>query len=805
MTSGMQHIQLAARSLRRWGGVAFVALVILALGIGLSVAVFTVGDALLLRPLPVRDQARLVVLWGARSDRPFDYPLGLSDGHEFARGARTLERAALFLYNGAGPVPLRDGKQVSRLRRALVGGEFFEVLGVHPVLGRALRPEDDVRGAAPVVVLSYAAWRARFNADPRVIGRQVVTFGDGPEYTIVGVMPQGLDFPKGTDFWAPVVPSMSPDALSAMGFYVIGRLAPGATPTNAAEELTAFLKRAEASSWQGELHGVATVWPRLVIGDVRPALIACAVAAGVLLLITCINVGNLLLVRGIVRVREVAVRSALGATRTRIALQLFTENALLAIAGGTLGVAVAAGAVRLFLAFAPPGVPRLDEIHLNATALASALAITGVAVMLFGFAPTILTSQLHVQTALRSDSGQSTTRRSRLGTEALVAAQFALALLVLASSGVITRSLINLERAELSLEPSHLWIGELALPSDLLASPEKQRAMLERLTPQLEAIPGVRAVSPVVAVPFSGAAGWDGKPAAEDQSPEEADANPMVNMEVVAPGYFRTLGVPVLRGRTFTDQDREDAAPVIVVSESAARHYWAGNDPIGKRVVMGADPDRAFTVVGVVPDTRYRDLREARPSIYFPLRQSLFPFAPTTLAIRTDSRPSGLVSTIRQAISETAPGVALVSAAPFETFLEGPLAQPRMNAVLLAVFAGAASALASVGLFGVMATMVRQRTRELGIRLALGAAPRDLQRMVMRRGLIIATLGLALGLIGAFLANRLLVALLYDVSPTDGVTLLVAAGALLGVAGVASIVPARLSTRVDPILALRAE
>ena len=524
-----------------------------------------------------------------------------------------------------------------------------------------------------------------------------------------------------------------------------------------------------------------------------------------LLLITCINVGNLLLVRGIVRVREVAVRSALGATRTRIALQLFTENALLAIAGGALGVAVAAGAVRLFLAFAPPDVPRLDEIHLNATALASALAITGVAVMLFGCAPTILTSRLHVQAALRSDSGQSTTRRSRLGTEALVAAQFALALLVLAASGVITRSLINLERAELSLEPSHLWIGELALPSDLLASPEKQRAMLERLTPQLEAIPGVRAVSPVVAVPFSGAAGWDGKPAAEGQSPEEAAANPMLNMEVVAPGYFRTLGVPVLRGRSFTDQDREDAPPVIVVSQSTARHYWAGDDPLGKRLVMGADADRAFTVVGVVSDTRYRDLREARPSIYFPLRQSFFPFAPTTLAIRTDSRSSGLVSTIRRAISETAPGVALVSVAPFETFLEGPLAQPRMNAVLLAVFAGAAAVLASVGLFGVMASMVRQRTRELGIRLALGAAPRDLQRMVMRRGLIIATLGLALGLLGAFLANRLLVALLYDVSPTDGVTLLVAAGVLLGVAGVASIIPARLSTRVDPILALRAD
>jgi predicted permease len=618
-------------------------------------------------------------------------------------------------------------------------------------------------------------------------------------------MPQGLDFPKGTDFWAPVVPSLPPDALSVMAFYVIGRLAPGATPTNAADELTAFLKRADAPSGQNELHGVATLWPRLVIGDVRPALIACAAAAAVLLLITCINVGNLLLLRGIVRVREVAVRSALGATRIRIALQLFTENALLAIAGGALGVAVAAGAVRLFLAFAPPDVPRLDEIHLNATALASALAITGVAVMLFGCAPTILAPQLHVQTALRSDSGQSTTRRSRLGTEALVAAQFALALLVLAASGVITRSLINLERAELSLEPSHLWIGELALPSDLLASLEKQRAMLERLTPQLEAIPGVRAVSPVVAVPFSGAAGWDGKPAAEGQSPEEAAANPMLNMEVVAPGYFRTLGVPVLHGRPFTDQDREDAPPVIVVSQSTARHYWAGDDPIGKRLVMGADPDRTFTVVGVVSDTRYRDLREARPSIYFPLRQSFFPFAPTTLAIRTDGRSSGLEPTIRRALSETAPGVALVSVAPFETFLEGALAQPRMNAVLLAVFAGAAAVLASVGLFGVMASMVRQRTRELGIRLALGAAPRDLQRMVMRRGLIIAMLGLALGLLGAFWGNRLLVALLYDVSPTDGGTLLVAAGVLLGVAGVASVLPARLSTRVDPILALRAD
>ena len=306
----------------------------------------------------------------------------LSDGRAFTGGARTLERAALFLYNGAGPIPIRDGDQVSRLRRALVSGEFFDVLGVHPALGRALGREDDVRGAEPVAVLSYTAWHERFSADPGVIGRQIVTYGDGTVYTIVGVMPEGLDYPKGTDFWAPVVSSMSPDALSLMAFYVIGRLVPGATPTSAANELTTFLQHADASSWQGKMHGVATSWPRLVIGDVRPALFAFAAAAGLLLLITCINVANLLVVRGVARVREVAVRSALGATRTQIGLQLLTENALLAIAGGALGVAVAAGAVRLFIAFAPPDVPRLGEVHLNSMALGGALAATAVAILL---------------------------------------------------------------------------------------------------------------------------------------------------------------------------------------------------------------------------------------------------------------------------------------------------------------------------------------------------------------------------------------------------------------------------------------
>jgi putative ABC transport system permease protein len=466
---------------------------------------------------------------------------------------------------------------------------------------------------------------------------------------------------------------------------------------------------------------------------------------------------------------------------------------------------VAYMAVRLFVAVAPAGVPRLDEIGLNATALAGALGITAIAMLVFGLAPAVIASRVDIDQALRSEARQSASRRSRRGMEALVAGQVALALVVLSAAGLIARSLIKLEGAELSFEPSRLLIGDLTLRYAQYDDPTKQRALLERLLSRLEAIPGVRAVSPVVALPFSGSGGWDGRPAAEGQSAEEAATNPMLNMEVVTPAYFETFSIPVIRGRRFTDQDREGGLAVVMVSQSAARHYWPGQDPVGKRLRMGPELEWTGTVVGVVPDTRYRDLRSARPSIYFPLRQSFFPYVPMTLAVRTNGPPAELVGTIRRVISESEPGVALASAAPFETFLDGPLAQPRLNALLLALFAAAAVTLAAVGLFGAVAAMVRQRTRELGVRMALGASPGDLGWMVMRRGLTIATLGSALGLLGALLANRLLSAMLYEVTPTDVATLAAVTGFLLGVATLAILVPAQATTRIDPAVMLRAE
>src|SRR6266550_1410752 len=803
----MNDVRHALRSLTRTPGFALTAILTLALGIGLATAVFTVADALLLRRLPVRDQDRLIVLWGQAPDRRFDYPLGLDEAREFARRTRSLAQVAFFGYEGAWPRPIRDGERISRLRGALVSGEFFDVLGAQPVLGRALRAADDVVGAAPVVVLSHGIWQRQFGGDAKVLGRQIVTYGTGVAYTIVGVMPQGLDYPRGADMWAPLVPARTrPGTDSTVAdVEVIGRLRPGATAAHARADLTAFYGRPEGSPWNRDMRGVVHTLPRLALGETQPALIAFAAAAGLLLLITCINVANLLLVRGLARMREIAVRSALGAGPRQVVSQLLAENTLLALAGGALGVVVAAAAVRSFVAMAPAGLPRLDEIQVNGTALAGAVGITGLAMLIFGLAPAVITSRVEIERVLRSGTRQSASRRSRLGTEGLVVGQIALALLVLSAAGLVARSLIKLERAELSFQPSHLLIGDLAVRYDQFDTPVKQRTLLDRLLPRVRAIPGVRAVSPVVAAPFAGPGGWDGKFAAEGQSAEQAAANPMLNMEVVTPDYFATLGIAVRRGRLFTDADREGAPPVVVVSESVVRLYWGTDDPIGKRLRIGENLERAVTVVGVVPDTRYRDLREARPSVYFPMRQPFFPFEPLTLAIRTTRPPAELVATIRRVIAEAEPGVALASAAPFGSFLEGPLAQPRMNALLLGVFAGSAVTLAAVGLFGAMATMVRQRTRELGVRMALGATARDLRRMVMGRGLAVASAGAMLGVLGALLANRLLAAMLYEVAPTDPATLTTVAGLLLAVGLAACYVPARQAMRVDPMVALRTE
>jgi predicted permease len=804
----LQDFRFARRTLRHARGWAAGVVLTLALGIGLATAVFTIADALLLRPMPVRDQDRVVVLWGVTRDGRTDhFPLLYRDARQFALNTRTLERVEFFAFGGAQLVDVDLGAGVARLRRSLVTGGYFDLLGTRPLLGRALRTSDDVTGAAPVAVLSYSGWQRFFGGSRDAIGREISLHEFGVRYKIVGVMPLGLDYPRGVDFWAAVVPNSGPlgDQPIYAELNVIGRLRRGVSVDDARTELTSFFAHYPQSEWMRQVLGVAHRLPEDVVGNVGAAVLAFASAAGLLLLITCINVSNLLLVRGRARGREIAILSALGAERGRLVLQLAMESAILAAGGAIVGIAFAVVAVRAFIALAPAGTPRLDEIHVGGATILAAIAITSLAAMLFAVVPTIITSRAELQDSLRTGAPQSgTSRRFRAGTEALVAGQMALALVVLGAAGLVVRSLVQLEHVDLAFEPSRLLVVELAFPHDYFgtATVPQQAEILARLTSVVESLPGVRSATPVFTAPFEPVGGVFGHPVAEGQTRTDAVRNPTVYYETVTPNYFRTFGVSLVRGRLFSENDRDGSLPVAVIGESVARHYWPGMNPLGKRFKLDTG---SITIVGVVRDTRYRNFREPQPSIYIPLRQSPFPFAPTTLVVATDGRAADVVPFIRRAIGDIGSGVSVASAMPLESYVAIALAQPRLNAVLLALFAGAAVSLAAIGLFGVMAAAVRQRTREIGVRVALGATPNDVRLLVLGRALAIAAFGALVGLGAALATAQTLRSLLFGVSPTDVTTLASVSIALMLVALVAAYLPARRAQRVNPMLALRAE
>jgi predicted permease len=778
----------------------------LGLGIGLATAVFTIAEALLLRPLPVRGQDRLVVLWGiTRDGRTDHFPFLYGDAREYVNRVETLERVEFFSFGGAQPVPIRLDNGIVRLRRSLVSGGYFNLLGTPALIGRVLRREDDAQGAAPVAVLSYSAWQRFFGGAPDVIGRRLVLHSDDTPYTVVGVMPLGLDYPQGVDFWTPVIPSSH--ALGDQPIYAelnaIGRLRSGATIAAAREELTRFFGTTKSAAWG--VRGVVRSFTDDVVGDVGPAVLAFGAAAALLLLITCINVANLLLVRGLARAREIAVRSALGGSRARIVGQLLIESTMLAAAGGIVGATFAAGAVRGFVALAPAGTPRLDEIRITGPVIAGAIAITTLATLLFALAPSFVSSLVGPQDALRTGVRQSGGSRGfRLATNALVVGQVMLALVVLSAAGLVARSLIALERVDVAFDPARLLVTELALPRDYIGSAPKQVALLDQLVSRLEALPGVRGAVPVLTPPLVEVGGIFGRIPAEGQSAADVARNPAVTYELATPSYFSTFGIRLKRGRLFTENDRAGATPVVIVSDAIAQYYWPGADPIGKRLDRGKSD--FLTVVGVVEDSHYRDIRNPRPSIYIPLRQSIFPsFVPMTIVVATAGPAVDALSSIKNAVNEVGAGVAVASAAPFENLVAGSLAQPRLNALLLALFAAAALILAAVGLFGVVATTVRQRTRELAVRSALGAAPRDLRRMVLGHALTLVATGATLGVMATLVTTRALRSLLFGVSPTDVATLAAVCALLLGVGLVAAFLPARRAQRIDPMLALRAD
>jgi putative ABC transport system permease protein len=810
MDTLLQDLRYALRSLRRAPAFTSTTVLVLGLGIGVATAMFSVFDKVLLRKLPVVDQDRIVMLSAfGRGAAAEELPINLDQLRHFRDATRTVVNAAGVAYYGVEQSPISERGHALALNQARVTENFFEVLGARPVVGRMFRAEDDVTGAAPVMVISYDLWRRQFAGDSGVIGRQLHMSGFDWDYTIVGVAPMGLDYPLGVDYWIPIVPTR----YSLVD--VVARLAPGSTSEMARTEFLAFLGRDPEFADRGH-HG-ARVRPlsEMVVGNVRPALLALTVAVGLLLLLVCVNVGNLFLLRTAARSRDVAIRRALGAGSTDIMRQILVEVVALALLSGVLGVVLAQGLLRALVLLAPPGLPRLDLIRLGGAPFAIAAAVTVVTLLLAGLIPAATAGKQESVDSLRFDHRAGTEgKRQRRVRRGLVASQVALALIVLSGAGLLVQTFARLDGLDLGYRADHLSIVQVALPWGKYASAcrgrpptcirEKTLAVHEELVPRFQALPGVAGVSPILYTPFSGSSIWMAQFLAEGQSQEEGQSAPFVSVEAVGADFFRTLGLPLVRGRAFTDTDRDGAPKVAVVSEAVARRLWPGADPVGKRIHFpGEDsPDSQITVVGVAGDLHYREHRTATPTVYLPYRQLR---AQGFFAIRTRGNVGAVVPAMRRIVREVEADALVWKAQTMDDLMAAPLAQPRLNALLLSTFALTALMLAAIGLYGIMASAVRQRTRELGVRVALGATPNQIRDLVLGEALAIAGLGAVAGLAGVAASSRFIRALLFQVSPTDPVTLGVVCGVLLGVGLLAAYIPARRAARVDPMVALRNE
>ena len=796
-------IRIALRGFRRSPSFTVTAVLILAIGIGMAVAMFTVFDAVVVRPLPVISPDRIVELYTYKGDPNTDYYVLREDLRKVAATSKTMRDVAGIAHWGAVPAPMVDGDRPVVLNRSLVTGNFFNLVGARALLGRLVQPSDEAKGAELVMVLSYGAWQKHFGSDSTVVGRRMLEPYSRKPYRVIGVARPGLEYPAAVDFW---IPAWQPsDRLSVIA---VARLAPGATPRSAQSEFLTVMRGLSADREYDGAH--VETFTQAVVGDVRPILAVLVAAVGLLLLIACVNVGNLLLLRAASRARELSVRRALGATYGDVVRQLVVESGLLGIAGGVLGLGTAAGLIKLLLAYAPPQLPRADVIGIMGTPVVLGIGVTLLAVLIFGVLPALVASRGELATPLRFDSRAGTeTRARRRVRHALVASQVALALVMLAGATLLGRSLERLQGIALGYNPDRLSLLSIAFPgnayTDSAGNIDQPRlnALGDRLAPVFRAIPGVTSVTQMLVPPFLGTGIFVGRLDLEGQTPEEMKRNPVFPMEAGGADYFRLFGIPIRRGRAFTEADDETAEKVAVVSESAARRLWPNADPIGKRIrFWSADSTVLRTVVGVAGDIHYRSLRESTPEVYLPWKQSYWQGA---FAIRTSGSLASVLPALRRATADVNPDLTLWQADEMDDLLAQPLAQPRMSALLLAAFAFVSLLLAAIGLYGVMASSVRGSMRELGVRAALGASPERLRRGVLAQALAVTGAGALAGLVVALAASRLLTKLLFEVSPADPISMIGSALLLLAVALVAAYIPARHATRVDPVQALRSD
>ena len=806
-----KNITYSVRMLLKKPGVTIVAIIAIGLGIGANTAIFSVVNTVLLQPLPYEQPQQLVMLSSEQRNQALDGrgTFSVPDFFDVQKSATTLQYVATVQRSGT---IITQGGDPERVIGAVVSSDYFSVLGVKPELGRVFTRDEDKPGASPVIVLSHGLWQRRFGGDQSIIGREIDL---GGKTTVIGIMPAGFEYPisddENQDYWEPLFSAafMTKEIREERAnrlLDVIARLKPGVTVTQAKADLDLLSRQVEHQSPESNTNVIfnAVSMHENVTRDYRTALFVMLGAVGLVLLIACANVANLLLARAVARQKEVAIRMALGASRRRIASQLLTESVLLALAGGVVGLLLATWGTELLIAYGPADVPRLHEVAIDRYVLAFTFGMATLTGLLFGLVPAIQASRPDPGNMLKETGrGLSHGARNRVRS-ALIVSEVALSLMLLAGAGLLINSFWRLLHTDAGFDPRSVLALDIPLNRATYTKPEQRSAAFQQLIQRMKNVPGVRDAAVVSNVPLTD---FDVEVSfqIEGRAPYKPGEEAVADYTVASGDYFRTMDIALLRGRVFTDADAANSPQVAVVSNAFAKQYFPNDDAIGKRIILDGDDKTPREIIGVVGDVRRKGLDVAvQPEMYFSYLQK--PERRMNVVLRTEAPDaSQLTQPARAEVKAFNPAQIIWRVQTLEQLLGTSVAPRKFNMMLLAIFASVALILAAIGLYGVMSYSVSWQTHEIGIRMALGASRRDVLRLVVRQGMKMTLLGLALGLVGAFFVSRVLIGMLYGISPTDPLTFTGVSIVLLVVALLACLLPARKATRVDPIVALRAE
>lgn len=781
--------------------VTCVAVLALGLGIGANTAIFSIINAVVLRPLPYGDPERLVTILHEGSN-----PVAPANYFDLAAQSQSFEGIAAAQYWEPN---LTGRDQPEHLRGLKLTAQMFQVLGVSPALGRTFNPDEDQPGRDRVVVLSNQLWQRRFGGEPGVVGQQVTI--DGESHTIIGVMPPDFQFAPfwatNAELWSPLNLAPRANDRGGQSLRLFARLKSNVTRSSAQADVTTIFRRLEQEHPQANKGLTLAVEPlhEKVVGKTRPALMILFGAVCFVLLIACANVANLMMSRATSRQKEIAVRTALGASSARIARQLLIESVLIALAGGALGLVLSIAGIRVLLSFGPSSLPRLQTIGLDLPVLAFTLGLSVATGLLFGLAPILQTRKWNWNKSLKESTRGSSAGRSRVNARRLlVISEVALALMLLIGGGLMVRSFGRLRAVDAGFTPDRLLTMTVSLAGSEHSTPPKRVAFFTELLQRIDSLPGVQSASAINHLPLSGDM-WtlsftiEGRPA-----PGPGEKQGAV-YRIIRPDYFRTMGATLLKGRDFTAYDNDGSPPVVIINEQFAERHWPNEDPIGKRIVVGDDDPNPREIVGVVKALKQNQwTAEPKLEMYLPHLQSPAPRA-LTLVVRSTGDPLALVAGIENQVWSIDKNLPVSDIATMEEVVAQSIEQQRFNMFLLGLFAGVALILAMVGIYGVMSESVASRTHEIGIRMALGAQAADVLRMVVRQGMALAAIGIGIGLFGAFWLTQFISTLLFEISPTDRITFLLIPLIVALIVLCACLIPARRATKVDPLEALRYE